>query len=420
MSKVITLSRISAAISSIGLRQIAVEPNPDTHLGFRMWGGKDSHGVSVKFLAKDRKARITELQVTSLGTGFLRSNIEGFVFSSPLSANDLPNHNNLKGLQGGDSNERYHLTLSQLNTIHSPATVSAPLAIDAQHITLKYSSDFSLNAQNELRLSANVIKADGTVPFVAPVIGVTPTAGSHLTTKDYVKGLIQGIEWLNSVNGFYDPSNELPENPNIGDRWISSVTANGWTKDYIYEYTGTAWAEIPVSGVAVTVNKDTGNILIYNQNEWDTLSPIGEHNQLTGLQGGTATERYHLTEEELISLQNLSSIPYTKSIYLERPAPGDSVIALFTNRELTIKRVSYVLQEGTFSTPSMEVELGFTSDITGSLNNIHSPLTVDNKTTGQFVTTGLTNVSAGNWIILKITSSSGDARSLTCTIEYEK
>ena len=47
------------------------------------------------------------------------------------------------------------------------------------------------------------------------------------------------LVWIEPVKEQYDPSVALPSNPSQGDRYISTATANGWTKDYIYELSGT-------------------------------------------------------------------------------------------------------------------------------------------------------------------------------------
>ena len=45
------------------------------------------------------------------------------------------------------------------------------------------------------------------------------------------------------VEDFYDPTGGLPAAPSVGDRYIASDTANGWTEDYVYEWDGDSWVE---------------------------------------------------------------------------------------------------------------------------------------------------------------------------------
>jgi len=72
--------------------------------------------------------------------------------------------------------------------------------------------------------------------------------------------------WLDPVIDFHDPTT-LPS----GDRYIASATANGWTKDNIYEWNGdtSTWDEtIVVDGNAVVV-KNLAQIYTYTT-EWGT------------------------------------------------------------------------------------------------------------------------------------------------------
>ena len=51
------------------------------------------------------------------------------------------------------------------------------------------------------------------------------------------------------IEDFYDPTGGLPVDPEVGDRYISDATANGWTYDYVYEWDGTEWVEsVPEEG----------------------------------------------------------------------------------------------------------------------------------------------------------------------------
>lgn len=60
--------RIESLLESIGLKQMAVEPSPDSELGFRMWGGKDALGVVTRFLAKGKPGLLESLRVSSLAS----------------------------------------------------------------------------------------------------------------------------------------------------------------------------------------------------------------------------------------------------------------------------------------------------------------------------------------------------------------
>ena len=51
------------------------------------------------------------------------------------------------------------------------------------------------------------------------------------------------------ADDWYDPTDGLPEDPDVGDRYISEETAHGWTQDYVYEWDGDEWVEsVPDEG----------------------------------------------------------------------------------------------------------------------------------------------------------------------------
>lgn len=45
------------------------------------------------------------------------------------------------------------------------------------------------------------------------------------------------------VIDFYDPTDGLPTDPGVGDRYISDADAEGWEIDHIYEWDGETWVE---------------------------------------------------------------------------------------------------------------------------------------------------------------------------------
>ena len=95
---------------------------------------------------------------------------------------------------------------------------------------------------------------------------------NHVVTKNYVDNAILGISWQSSVIEIYDPTIGLP-NGKINNRYLCSVSASSWKKDYIYEYYDKKWNEIiPMINHAVYI--EGGNIFLI------TLSYIMELNGL--------------------------------------------------------------------------------------------------------------------------------------------
>lgn len=143
------------------------------------------------------------------------------------------------------------------------------------------------------------ILADGTRAFTGVVIGVTPTADNHLTTKQYVDQLAQGLDWQDSVLSFAPAASGVAAE---GNRYIASETGGGWTEDYIYEYIGTTWSGFaPNEGFATWV-EELDALFVYNGTDWVRFGSTIIHNNLSGIQGGTTDEYYHLTSDEYTSL----------------------------------------------------------------------------------------------------------------------
>lgn len=130
----------------------------------------------------------------------------------------------------------------------------------------------------------------------------TQTTTSYLwtagKTKTYVDGLIQGLDWQNSV---LDSVIEPPISPVTGNRYLVIATATGdfaGQENKIAVYNGTTWDFItPNEGYATW--DETANIQkVYNGTAWVTFGSTTTHNNTSGLQGGSTGEYYHLTSAQ--------------------------------------------------------------------------------------------------------------------------
>ncbi|MGC9309832.1 MAG: DUF2793 domain-containing protein, partial [Candidatus Nanoarchaeia archaeon] len=143
------------------------------------------------------------------------------------------------------------------------------------------------------------ILVDGTRAFTGPVGGVTPSAGSDLATKDYVDGLLQGLDWQESIidRDLTSP----PATPAEGDRYLvgSGATGDWSTHDgEIAEWDGSSWVfSQPDEGFCMWVEDENVQIT-YNGTDWVTFGSTTNHAALSGLQGGDTGEYYHLTSAE--------------------------------------------------------------------------------------------------------------------------
>lgn len=126
----------------------------------------------------------------------------------------------------------------------------------------------------------------------------TPTAGTDGANKDYVDSAIQGIVWQEPI---IDELATPPGAPTAGDRYLVIATASGaWEgeENSIAEWDGDAWVFFaPQDGWAVW-NQTTNAQKNFNGTAWVAFGSTVNHNNLTGLQGGTTSEYYHLTETE--------------------------------------------------------------------------------------------------------------------------
>jgi hypothetical protein len=128
-------------------------------------------------------------------------------------------------------------------------------------------------------------------------ISTTPTDSSHVARKDYVDNLIEGLDWQESV---VDIVTSAPGSPDDGARYIATTAwGSGSNNDIaIYDADTTSWSWIsPDEGTAVWV-EDVDLQYVYNGSSWVTFGSTSSHNNLSGLQGGQASEYYHLTSTQ--------------------------------------------------------------------------------------------------------------------------
>jgi hypothetical protein len=113
----------------------------------------------------------------------------------------------------------------------------------------------------------------------------TPINGDvvFVTDLQQLYGFIAGSwvpipqSWLEPVISIFDNTAALPVAPSDGDRYIALVTANGWTKDYIYEYNSLNWEDtVPITGSFV-YNEDTSLPYLYSGAAWVQFAPLTAH-----------------------------------------------------------------------------------------------------------------------------------------------
>lgn len=160
-----------------------------------------------------------------------------------------------------------------------------------------------------------------------------------LATKDYVKWIVAGVDWQESVQhaihyvketagapsgtpatnekclntadaklyvengvGAWDEGTDVLENERFVHKDTGTDTSGDsgtHTKSFkIYQYDGSAFVEFAPTKGAATWIEDLGGLWIFNDVEWVKIGSTVPHNNLDELQGGTEDERYHLTENQ--------------------------------------------------------------------------------------------------------------------------
>jgi hypothetical protein len=136
------------------------------------------------------------------------------------------------------------------------------------------------------------------------------TATTDLWSADKIQtsidNALDGLDWQNSI--LDKDLTAPPGGENVGDRYIVGASATGaWSghDDDIAEVTSTGptvWSFItPNEGYCARV-EDEDIDYVFNGSVWVSKAAGTNHNNLSGLQGGTASEYYHLTSAQHASL----------------------------------------------------------------------------------------------------------------------
>jgi len=204
-------------------------------------------------------------------------------------------------VSGIDPTQDYHLTTK--NYVDGE--------IDTLSGTIPYSHSYLTGLDVDDHTQYSLV--NGTRAFTGTVGGIYPTATNHLTTKEYVDQLVQGLDWQDSVLDFSLAVSGVAVE---GNRYIALDTSGNWTEDYIMEYTGTAWSgTAPNEGFATWV-EDEDALYVYNGSDWVKFGSTITHNNLNGLQGGTSDEYYHLTSTMYTDLTSAGGVGNASSEHI--------------------------------------------------------------------------------------------------------
>jgi hypothetical protein len=159
----------------------------------------------------------------------------------------------------------------------------------------KYQTDTSLFETRRGLDSARVsyVLAEGEFAFSTDTkqlyIGDGVTVGGLLVNRQ--------IDWRESVLSI---TNTQPGSPSVGQRYLIGTSPTGvdWTghANNTTQYTGTGWVfEPPTNGACVYV-ETPGKVYIYTGANWVDMGSLFSyyHNDLLGLDGGTPAQYYHM------------------------------------------------------------------------------------------------------------------------------
>jgi hypothetical protein len=135
----------------------------------------------------------------------------------------------------------------------------------------------------------------------------TSTTGlwSSQHTSDQIGTLMRGVDWQDSVMD--KDTLSPPGSPADGNRYlIGGTSAGGWAghDNQITQYitASGAWVYSALSEGQATWVEDENVLYVYNGSAWVKMSSIYAHNDLSGLQGGTTAEYYHLANADYSAL----------------------------------------------------------------------------------------------------------------------
>jgi hypothetical protein len=154
-----------------------------------------------------------------------------------------------------------------------------------------------------------------------------PVNDTDVANKAYVDSRIYGLSWQEPV--LDRDLSAAPGSPSNGDRYIVATgvsTGDDWfgQEKKIAEWDagatgGGAWVfTTPSEGWALWVEDENVQV-VYNDDyptgNWVKLSSTTNHNNLSGLQGGTTNQYYHMTSAEYTWLQAvISKIPTATNV----------------------------------------------------------------------------------------------------------
>jgi hypothetical protein len=287
---------------------VGIDPTADAHLATKKYVDENTTATGVidhgGLLGLDDN---DHTQYLMTGTAPLAVTSQDIALSLESTDLGVDGDNELYVIDGGIDHDSTANFVSDEHVAHSSVSISAGglltgggtidgnRTISLANSSIDHGSIGGLSDDDHTQY----MLVSGTRSFTGVVGGITPTDTTHLTTKGYVDALVQGLDWQESVIIIAPVASGVET---LGNRYIASETGGGWTEDYIYEWNGSSWTEIiPDEGTATWI-EDEDVLKVYNGTDWVTFGSNIDHNNLSGLQGGTGGEYYHLSSSDFADL----------------------------------------------------------------------------------------------------------------------
>ena len=271
-------------------------------------------------------------------------------------------------------------------------------------------------------VGANVTSISSTTASTKTIVTASDISSSlavddTIKIKGAVTSGVNGQYTVASVSGTSVVVNEaIADSTSEGDLYEADA---GWAPmgpDEIAEWNGSAWTNItdgsgaPDEGWAVWVQDEDINYT-YNGTNWVTFGSTQSHEGLSGLQGGTAGEHYHLTsaqESGLTSGGDTSLHKHDNMYYTETELSGDGTSSVHWNN-LTNKPTDYTPNQeatedivGAMVSGNTENGISVTyNDTDGKLDfDVNDPtITLSGDVTGSATMTDLGNVNITTTVV---------------------
>lgn len=179
-------------------------------------------GYAINYILNSATALLNEPSTLVAGTGIniVENPVGTFTISSTVSGGGTSDHNALLNLQGGQSNQYYHLTQTEYQGYISDSEVAGVSASLYSYTTSTSSSIFNYFTQEITNIYNEI---DGITGGSGPGTSWTPIEGSGII----IDSVGDDYQFSTNETVIYDISGSGSYTPDYNDGGIHTITANG-------------------------------------------------------------------------------------------------------------------------------------------------------------------------------------------------